>query len=167
MTSGTGPVSPESAESPEITGHGAAVLKTNELFYQAIENANMDLMEVIWVPAEYGDGATCIHPGQSAIHGRSKIMRSWAVVCSRINYLQFFITDAQVRRIGDVAVVTCVENVLSEMPGQESASLGFGGSHYEAINVFRKIDGRWRLLTHCSAPVFPAGDPTDTDGRPV
>jgi ketosteroid isomerase-like protein len=167
MTTGIGPVSPESAESPEITGQAAAVLKTNELFYQAIENADMDLMEVVWVGAEDGDGATCIHPGQSAIHGRSKIMRSWAVVCSRINYLQFFITDAQVRQIGPVAVVTCVENVLSEMPGQESASLGFGGSHYEAINVFRQTDGRWRLLTHVSAPVFPPSDPSDTDGRPV
>jgi ketosteroid isomerase-like protein len=169
MTTGTGPVSPESAESPEITGEGAAALKVNELFYQAIENADMDLMEVVWVTAEDADGATCIHPGQSAIHGLSKIMRSWAVVCSRINYLQFFITDAQVRQVGDVAIVTCVENVLSEMPGQESASMGFGGSHYEAINVFRRTGpgGQWRLLTHCSAPVFPPPDPSDTDGRPV
>ena len=27
--------------------------------------------------------------------------------------------------------------------------------------------GQWRLLTHCSAPVFPPPDPADTDGRPV
>ena len=75
----------------------------------------------------------------------------------------------RVRQIDQVAIVTCVENVLSEVPGQESASMGFGGSHYEAINVFRRTGpgGQWRLLTHCSAPVFPPPDPADTDGRPV
>ena len=143
----------------------ADILKANEQFYQAIENADMDLMREVWVdPAVEGDSATCVHPGQSAVHGLSQVLRSWAVVCSRINYLQFFITDVRVRQIDQVAIVTCVENVLSELPGQRSASLGFGGSHYEAVNVFhRQPDRRWRLLTHTSATVFPTSGPEDEE----
>lgn len=140
------------------------IQKMNEQFYKAIENGDMDLMAEVWVGSEDEACASCVHPGQSAIHGLSKVMRSWALVCSRINYMQFFITDVQVRLMNQVAVVTCVENVLSELPGEESASQGFGGSHYEAVNVFRQTDtDRWRLLTHCSSVVFPASDPFGED----
>ena len=148
----------------------ADIIKANEQFYEAIENADMDLMREVWVDPlmEDGEGALCVHPGQSAVHGLSQVLRSWAVVCARINYLQFFITDVRVRQIDQVAIVTCVENVLSELPGQDPDSLGLGGSHYEATNVFQsESNGPWRLVTHTSAPVFPASDQTDTDGRPV
>ena len=148
---------------PPPTQEIADILKSNERFYEAIENADMDLMREVWVdPQVEGDSATCVHPGQSAVHGLSQVLRSWAVVCSRINYLQFIITDVRVRQIEQVAIVTCVENVLSELPGQPSASLGFGGSHYEAVNVFHRQPNRtWRLLTHTSATVFPASEPED------
>lgn len=147
----------------------ADIIKANEQFYEAIENADMDLMRAVWVGQIDEESATCVHPGQPAVHGLERVLRSWAVVCSRINYLQFFITDVRVRQIGYVAIVTCVENVLSELPGQDEDSLGFGGSHYEAVNVFKHDnDGSWRLITHASAPVFPSSDPgQSTDGRPV
>jgi hypothetical protein len=153
---------------PPPTNAAAHIIKANEQFYEAIENADMDLMRAVWAGSEEEKSVTCIHPGQPAVHGLERVLRSWAVVCSRINYLQFFITDVQVRQIGYIAIVTCVENVLSELPGQESPSAGFGGSHYEAINVFKRenVTGVWRLLTHCSAPVFPSSDRADTDGRP-
>lgn len=148
------------------TKDAAAIIKANEQFYEAIENADMDLMRAVWVGAEDQDSATCVHPGQPAVHGLERVLRSWAVVCSRINYLQFFITDVRVRQVGSAAIVTCVENVLSELPGQDEDSLGFGGSHYEAINVFKRDGDGWRLVTHCSAPVFPSERP-NSDGRPV
>lgn len=139
---------------PEISG----VLKANERFYEAIENADMDLMRDVWVPAEEGIAAHCVHPGQVAVHGVSHILRSWAVVLSRMTYLQYFLTDVRVALVGTVAIVTCVENVLSNLPGEAADSSGFGGSHYEAVNVFRQADnGEWRLITHSSAPVFPSG----------
>jgi ketosteroid isomerase-like protein len=146
----------------------ADIIKANDQFYEAIENGDMDLMRAVWVTPADEDSATCVHPGQPAVHGLERVLRSWAVVCARINYLQFFITDVRVRQIGDVAIVTCVENVLSELPGQDPEALGFGGSHYEAVNVFKhEDDGSWRLITHSSAPVFPSSERGDTDGRPA
>jgi hypothetical protein len=135
------------------------IMKANERFYEAIENADLDLMRSVWLSSEEEKLASCVHPGQNAVHGVSKILRSWAVVLSRMSYLQFFITDLLVRVMGPVAVVTCVENVLSAMPGDDAGATGFGGSHYEAVNVFKIENGQWRLMTHVSAPVFP----TETD----
>jgi hypothetical protein len=136
---------------PEIS----EVMKANERFYEAIENADMDLMRAVWVSSAEEIAAHCVHPGQAAVHGVSQILRSWAVVLSRMTYLQFFLTDVRVALIGAVAIVTCEENVLSDLPGEQGAA-GFGGSHYEAVNVFRLEGGEWRLITHSSAPVFPS-----------
>jgi hypothetical protein len=144
-------------ELAEPTPEIADVLKANERFYEAIENADLDLMRAVWVSPAEGVAAHCVHPGQNAVHGVSQILRSWAVVLSRMTYLQFFLTDVRVAMIGAVAIVTCVENVLSDLPGEQSASAGFGGSHYEAVNVFRLEAGEWRLITHSSATVFPTG----------
>lgn len=153
-------IQPQYRDTPDI-------IKVNEQFYEAIENADMDLMRAVWVGPEDEQSASCIHPGQPAVHGLERVLRSWALVCSRISYLQFFITDVRIRQVESIAVVTCVENVLSELPGEGPDSTGLGGSHYEAVNVFKRDNrGLWRLVTHCSAPVFPS-ERTDTDGRPV
>lgn len=148
----------EPDELPPPTPAVAAVLKANERFYQAIETADLDLMKEIWVTPEDGEAAAhCVHPGQAAVHGVGKILRSWAVVLSRMSYLQFFLTDVKVVLIEPVAVVTCVENILSNLPGDEAGQAGFAGSHYEAVNVYRREGaGGWRLLAHSSAPVFPS-----------
>jgi len=156
----------EPDELPPPTPAVAAVLKANERFYQAIETADLDLMREVWVPPEVGEAAAhCVHPGQAAVHGVGKILRSWALVLARMSYLQFFLTDVRVVLIEAVAVVTCVENILSNLPGDEAGQAGFAGSHYEAVNVYRReSDGGWRLLAHSSAPVFPTStESTDAE----
>jgi ketosteroid isomerase-like protein len=92
---------------------------------------------------------------------------SWAVVMSRLSYLQFFITDVRVVVSGDLAVVTCAENVLTDLPrGEGEDPTGFAGGRAEATNVFRRsTDGRWLLFAHHSSPVFPSGDAEPPDER--
>jgi hypothetical protein len=148
-------------EVTEPTPEIADVLKANERFYEAIENADLDLMRAVWISQAEANAAHCVHPGQSAVHGVSQIMRSWAVVLSRMSYLQFFLTDIRVMQTGPMAIVTCVENVLSDLPGEQSASAGFGGSHYEAVNIFQLEAGEWRLITHSSATVFPSSSASE------
>jgi hypothetical protein len=56
--------------------------------------------------------------------------------------------------------VTCVENVLTDLPASSDAVdlPGFAGGRAEATNVFRRMaDGRWLLFAHHSSPVFPSG----------
>jgi ketosteroid isomerase-like protein len=50
---------------------------------------------------------------------------------------------------GDVAVVTCEENILADISAQD----GLVGGTAVATNVFRRRDGRWRLWIHHASPV--------------
>ena len=152
-----------------FTAEQAAVVLANEAFYQAVEDGDLDSVRALWINGEHADTAHCVHPGQPAVHGRAKVLMSWAVVMSRLTYLQFFITDVRVVVSGEIAVVTCVENVLTDLPhGESTDSAGFAGGRAEATNVFRRgADGRWLLFAHHSSPVFPSSgeSPADPEER--
>ena len=60
------------------------------------------------------------------VRGTSAIeLRSWALIMANTPYIQFFLTDVEVSVLGDVASVTCTENVLTA--GESTASDSFGG----------------------------------------
>ena len=139
-----------------FTAEQAAVAAVNAAFYQAIEDGDLDGMRALWVDGEFADTVHCVHPGQPAVHGRAQVLMSWTVVMARLSYLQFFLTDVRVVVAAEVAVVTCVENVLADLPEAEDPS-AFAGGRAEATNVLRRDrDGRWRLFSHHSSPVFPS-----------
>jgi ketosteroid isomerase-like protein len=145
-----------------FTAEQAAVAAANETFYQAVEDGDLDTVRALWIGGEHSGTAHCVHPGQPAVHGRSQVLMSWAVVMSRLSYLQFFITDVRVVVSGEIAVVTCAENVLTDLPRSESdeGAAGFAGGRAEATNIFRRAaDGRWLMFAHHSSPVFPSGGP--------
>ncbi len=93
---------------------------------------------------------------------REAVLRSWAMIMANTSYIQFFLTDVEVELAGDVAVLTCVENILTAMdpnnPAADPAS--FAGAKAVATNVFRRTEGQWRLWVHHGSPVLAA------DGRP-
>jgi ketosteroid isomerase-like protein len=149
-----------------FTVEQAAVVAANESFYQAVEEGDLDTVRALWIDGEHADTAHCVHPGQPAVHGRSQVLMSWAVVMSRLSYLQFFITDVRVVISGDIAVVTCAENVLTDLPRSEGGEGGAGlaGGRAEATNIFRRSrDGRWLLFAHHSSPVFPSSGAESPD----
>lgn len=157
----------EPLDDEPFTGEQAVVAAANEAFYQAVEDGDLDRLRALWLGGEYSDTVHCVHPGQPAVHGRARVLMSWAVVMSRLTYLQFIITDLRVVVGSEIAVVTCTENVLTDLartePGDEGgrdadddAPAGFAGGRAEATNVFRRSpDGRWLLFSHHSSPIFP------------
>jgi ketosteroid isomerase-like protein len=65
------------------------------------------------------------------------------------DYIQFFLTDVQVSVVGDTAIVTCTENVLTEVTENP-----VGASAVVATNVLvRRADG-WRVRVHHGSPVL-------------
>jgi ketosteroid isomerase-like protein len=148
-----------------FTTEQAAVAAVNQAFYQAVEDGDLDGVRALWIDGEHADTAHCVHPGQPAVHGRSQVLMSWAVVMSRLSYLQFFITDVRVVLAGPVAVVSCVENVLTDIsPGDGAQAGALAGGRAEAVNVFRRMaDGGWRLFAHHSSPVFPSPESAEPD----
>jgi ketosteroid isomerase-like protein len=67
-------------------------------------------------------------------------------------YIQFFLTDVEVSVHGDVASVTCMENVLTA--DEHTADASFIGARAVATNVFVRERDTWRLWIHHASPVM-------------
>ena len=129
-----------------------SAVAANEAFYAALEAADLDALERLWVD----DAAVCVHPGLPPIHGRKAVLRSWAAMLAATRYLQFVLTDVVVEMRDGTAVVSCTENLLSAADGMPETV--FAGGHAVATNVFRQDGDRWRLWVHHASPVQRADD---------
>lgn len=135
-----------------------AVLSVNSGFYAAFEAGDLDAMTDLWV----SDGhAVCIHPGWAPVVGAAAVRRSWAVIMANTPYIQFILTDVDVNVVGDVASVTCTENVLSA--DEDTPVEGFAGGRAVSTNIFRRPrhgGDAWRLWIHHASPVL-SGEASD------
>ncbi|MER8045674.1 nuclear transport factor 2 family protein [Streptomyces sp. NPDC094032] len=140
-----------------------AVEAANTAFYEAMEQGDFDGVTDLWLD----DGATpisCVHPGWPVLSGRGEVLRSYALIMANTDYIQFFLTDVEVSLAGDVAVVTCTENILSGGPAEDGASLGpLVGQLVVATNVFRRTSEGWKVWSHHGSPVIPESDGNDAD----
>lgn len=127
----------------------AAVEEINGEFYGAFERGDIDSMTRIWLD----DRETlCVHPGTTPIRGAGAITRSWALIMANATYIQFFLTDVEVSVQGDMAYVTCTENVLTA--DAHTADTSFIGARAVATNVFVRQGDTWRLWIHHASPVL-------------
>ena len=134
------------------------VEEVNRALYAAIENGDLDAMGALWAGDDDGDPSVCVHPGWDPVHGRARILRSWALVMAGTPYIQFFLTDVRTRVVGDVAVVSCAENILTAVDlaggGTADPSEGFAGGQVVATNVFLRTEDGWRAVVHHASPVL-------------
>ena len=131
------------------------VEESNAELYAAFESGDLDRMSALWDDA---DDVACVHPGWPMLRGRSSVLRSWALIMANTTYIQFFLTDVSATVLGDTAVVTCTENILTSVEPDAS-----GDSRAVATNVFRRRDGRWRLVVHHGSPVLGTLSSDDAD----
>ena len=125
-----------------------AASAVNAALYEAFERADVDRMQQVWDDVA-PDAVVCVHPGWPMLRGRDHVLRSWSAVMAGTDYIQFFLTDVQVSVHGDTAVVTCTENVLTEV-----SELTRGAGAVVATNVLvRRADG-WRVQVHHGSPVL-------------
>lgn len=128
----------------------------NAALYEALESADVDRMAAVWDAAE-PDAVVCVHPGWPMLRGRRQVLRSFSAIMANTSYIQFFLTDVDVRITGDTAVVTCTENILTEV-SQDGSS-----GRVVATNVFRRRPDGWRLQVHHGSPVLGTIDADDDD----
>lgn len=125
-----------------------AILEANQAFYRAFAAGDLPALEALIAE---GDVATA-HPWRPAVHGRAEILAGWAAIIEAgppaIRCLRPLI--AQLGEAGDVAILTCLEDV--------------GADPCVATNVFVRQAGRWRLAHHHGAPLAPAFLPEPTPG---
>jgi ketosteroid isomerase-like protein len=126
-----------------------AVLAANDAFYEAFEARDLDAMSDLWA---HDDRVICVHPGWTELRGWASVASSWAALFGGPQYLQFIVTDPHVVLAGDVAWVSCDENLLA----------GEGSATVASLNLFARDDaGSWKMLAHHGAPVMSG--PADLD----
>jgi dihydropteroate synthase len=119
----------------------ASVEAANTSFYAAVESADLDLLGAIWADGSSAGHSMCVHPGWPALRGRDEILRSFSLILANTPYIQFFLTDVEVRVAGDVAVVTCAENILTGVGGDASSPLPGAGSSRPTSSGVRPAAG--------------------------
>jgi ketosteroid isomerase-like protein len=124
-----------------------AVEAANTAMYEAFESADVDRMARVWDDVDPG-AVVCVHPGWPMLRGRDHVLRSWSAVMAGTDYIQFFLTDVEVFVLGDTAVVTCTENVLTEV-----SETGQHGQVVATNVLLRRPDG-WRVQVHHGSPVL-------------
>ncbi|MCW2572035.1 MAG: hypothetical protein JWO88_2093 [Frankiales bacterium] len=134
----------------------ADVEAANTALYEALEGADVDRMAAVWDDAE-PDAVVCVHPGWPMLRGRRQVLRSFSAIMANTPYIQFFLTDVEVRVAGDTAVVTCTENILTAV-SQEGSS-----GQVVATNVFRRRADGWRLQVHHGSPVMGTLEDEDAE----
>jgi uncharacterized protein (TIGR02246 family) len=131
-----------------------AVTALNAELYAAFEAGDVDRMSAVWDDAE---DVRCVHPGWPMVTGKARVMRSWSVLMANTSYIQFFLTDVETSVDGDIAIVSCEENILTSV-GDGDGGLS-DSMKVVATNVFRRRDGSWRLWLHHGSPVIsPTGE---------
>ena len=138
-----------------------AVESANERLYGAFESADLDAMRNLWVDGPLAAMARCVHPGADVIVGRESVLRSWALLMANTEYLQFIVTETDTVVEGDLAVVTCTENVLSSSAADQS----LGAGRALTTNGFVRVDGEWRIWLHHASPVLSDAQ-LDVDKEP-
>jgi ketosteroid isomerase-like protein len=132
------------------------VAAANTAFYTAIESGDVESIEAIWDDA---DDIACVHLGWPPVRGRSRVLRSWAVIMANTAYLQFFPMGVDISIAGDVAVVACEHSLLARITENEG---GLGETaRVVATNVFRRRGDGWRLWAHHASPVMTSSDDTN------
>ncbi|RMI41345.1 nuclear transport factor 2 family protein [Streptomyces triticirhizae] len=147
-----------------------AVAAANTALYDAIERGDLDALTERWLM----DDISVVHPGWPVINGRAEVLRSYALIMANTDYIQFFLTDVEVSVVGDTALVTCTENILSGGPSEAEGEVGpLVGGLVVATNVFRRAeDGEWRVWSHHGSPVLidqddDADDEDDGESAPL
>jgi ketosteroid isomerase-like protein len=130
------------ASSPEEDA--LAVEALNRRYYDTFQSLDVDRMGKLWW---HDDEVSCIHPGTDVRRGIDEVLGTYDEVFKLMKSIRFALGDVHVRVVGDLAFVSCVENLVSE----EEAAGDYLGAVL-ATNLFERRKGEWRLVRHHASP---------------
>lgn len=110
---------------------------TEAAFYAAFRELDIDRMRDIWLPAPE---VSCVHPGGGLLQGVEAVLGSWKEI----------FRDTQPPQVEYRLIQSTTEARLAVHTVEERVSSGSTGRHARVIatNVYRLIDGSWRMLAH-------------------
>lgn len=125
------------------------VRKSQQQFYGAFSTGDANAMSEVWSDISH---VRCVHPGMESIEGRDAVMESWRqILSSTAAPLEddddedepLFSIDPERVRIdicGSTAICSCVERTQN-------------GGQLEAINIYKRENGSWKMTLHQAGPV--------------
>lgn len=125
---------PDNFDADDFDLDQRAVAETNQMFYNAFEAQDLDAMSDLW---EHADRVLCTHPGWTVLRGWGAVGASWMALFQG-PAMQFILTNQRVEVAGDMAWVSVDENIIGEQQG----------STVNALNLFVRSEGRWRMVAH-------------------
>lgn len=131
-----------------------AVLFANEAFYAAFESRSVEDMGRVW---SENKPVSCTHPGWQTLYGRQDVMESWNAILSNPESPNIECRAQRVIIYGEIAIVTCVEEIASGDQEPEFLS---------ATNVFVRTGSVWTMVHHHAGPVHLEADLLDEDEYP-
>ncbi len=118
------------------------VLARNVAFYEAFNARDIGAMDAMWAERT---PVACLHPGSTALHGRSQVIRSWRSILGSDGAPTVSVEGSRVVMLGEAAMVLCYERVVDPETGT--------GAVLAATNVFVREASEWRLVHHHSSAI--------------
>jgi ketosteroid isomerase-like protein len=132
------------ATSPRLQTDEEEVLTANRTFYTALHDLDISLMTQVWLHADW---VKCLHPGWNLLVGWDDVRGSWEEIFRSTEQMMVSISRPLVHVAGDVAWISCLEDVTTAYHKDFSAAL------VEATNIFLRYQGRWRMVHHHTTPL--------------
>ena len=126
----------------------AEVVEANARFYRAFETLDIAEMDRVWA---HGDHVKCVHPGWPLLSGWDAVRDSWATIFENTAEMRFTLSHVEAMVGGDLAWVSCTENILSDVGGRVSVTAIL------ATNLFERDGAHWRLVHHHASHVLGGG----------
>jgi uncharacterized protein (TIGR02246 family) len=121
-----------------------AVEAFNRRYYDAFQALSPEEMAKVWW---HDEAASCVHPGWDFRHGWPAVAGSFEEIFANTRSIRFALGDVRVRVVGDLAYVTCIENLVSE---EQEAGDYLGA--VLATNVYERRRGEWKMIHHHTSP---------------
>ena len=123
----------------------ALVAEANARFYRAFESLDMAEMDQVW---SHADHVRCVHPGWCLLAGWEAVRQSWEAIFTGSGEMRFSISDVSAHVDGELAWVTCTENILSHTRDQIAVTVLL------ATNVFERRGGDWLMVHHHASHIL-------------
>ena len=120
------------------------VLNANRAFYAALRALDISQMAHVWLHADW---VKCLHPGWDLLVGWEEVRGSWEEIFHSTEQIMVAISRTLMHVAGDVAWISCLENVTTAYQNDFSSAL------VEATNIFQRYQGRWLMVHHHTTPL--------------
>lgn len=130
----------------------AEIVEANARFYRAFEGLNLQEMEAVWAKEEH---VKCVHPGWGLLVGWDAVRAAWETIFKNTVEIRFSVGNVSVHVEGNLAWVTCTENILSQVRGNISVT------SILATNLFERQGNIWLMIHHHASHVFSPEGPSE------